>query len=87
MNAIKLFDLKLSFLMPISCTDKSKTGYTVWADPMIGTGGHGHTFSGVTVPSGMVQFNPDTHWEECDRFTFPESDKQPSFWTSRAATM
>jgi predicted alpha-1,2-mannosidase len=29
-------------------------------DPMIGTGGDGHTFPGATVPFGMVQLSPDT---------------------------
>src|SRR5919199_5537814 len=27
-------------------------------DPLIGTGGEGHTFPGATVPFGMVQFSP-----------------------------
>ncbi len=30
------------------------------ADPMIGTGGGGHTFPGATVPFGMIQLSPDT---------------------------
>ncbi|MGH8125239.1 MAG: GH92 family glycosyl hydrolase, partial [Rhodanobacteraceae bacterium] len=29
-------------------------------DPMIGTGGNGHTFPGATVPFGMIQLSPDT---------------------------
>ncbi len=29
-------------------------------DPMIGTGGEGHTFPGATAPFGMVQLSPDT---------------------------
>ncbi|MEG3087010.1 GH92 family glycosyl hydrolase [Sphingomonas sp. PB4P5] len=29
-------------------------------DPMIGTGGQGHTFPGATAPFGMVQLSPDT---------------------------
>jgi predicted alpha-1,2-mannosidase len=29
-------------------------------DPFIGTGGHGHTFPGPTLPFGMVQPGPDT---------------------------
>lgn len=29
-------------------------------NPFIGTGGHGHTFPGATVPYGMVQLSPDT---------------------------
>ena len=30
-----------------------------WVDPIIGTGGHGHTFPGAVVPFGMVQLSPD----------------------------
>src|SRR5215831_16668798 len=29
-------------------------------DPMIGTGGGGHTFPGAVAPFGMVQLSPDT---------------------------
>jgi predicted alpha-1,2-mannosidase len=34
----------------------------------IGTGGHGHTYPGATVPFGAVQLSPDTHtkgWDWC----------------------
>jgi predicted alpha-1,2-mannosidase len=37
-------------------------------DPFIGTGFHGHTFSGATTPFGMVQLSPDTRtsgWDAC----------------------
>jgi len=37
-----------------------------YVDPMIGTGGHGHTFPGATVPFGMVQVSPDTRDENWD---------------------
>jgi len=30
-----------------------------YVDPFIGTGGHGHTYPGATVPFGMVQLSPD----------------------------
>ncbi|HJU25902.1 MAG TPA: GH92 family glycosyl hydrolase, partial [Rhodanobacteraceae bacterium] len=29
-------------------------------DPLIGTGGDGHTFPGATVPFGMIELSPDT---------------------------
>src|SRR3982750_1551479 len=29
-------------------------------DPLVGTGGEGHTYPGATVPFGMVQLSPDT---------------------------
>jgi predicted alpha-1,2-mannosidase len=40
----------------------SAADHTPWAsvDPMIGTGGDGHTFPGATVPFGMIQVSPDT---------------------------
>lgn len=31
-----------------------------------GTGGHGHTYPGATVPFGMVQLSPDTYNDEWD---------------------
>jgi len=37
----------------------------------IGTGGHGHTFPGATVPFGMVQLSPDTGtdgWDHCSGY-------------------
>lgn len=37
-----------------------------FVDPFIGTGGHGHTFPGATVPFGMVQLSPDTRLEGWD---------------------
>ncbi|MEW5984513.1 MAG: GH92 family glycosyl hydrolase [Acidobacteriota bacterium] len=39
-----------------------------FVDPFIGTGGHGHTFPGAAVPSGMVQLSPDSGkqgWDWC----------------------
>ena len=33
---------------------------TDYVNPFIGSGGHGHTFPGVSVPFGMVQLSPDT---------------------------
>ncbi len=40
--------------------------YTRWVNPFIGTGGHGHTFPGATVPFGMVQLSPDTRIDNWD---------------------
>jgi predicted alpha-1,2-mannosidase len=37
-----------------------------YVNPLIGTGGHGHTFPGATVPFGMVQLSPDTRTEGWD---------------------
>ncbi len=48
----------------ISCSENKD--YTHLVDPFIGTGGHGHTFPGATLPFGMVQLSPDTRWENWD---------------------
>lgn len=37
----------------------------------VGTGGHGHTYPGATVPFGMVQLSPDTGtegWDHCSGY-------------------
>ncbi len=42
-----------------------------FVDPFIGTGGHGHTFPGPTLPFGMVQLGPDTRlegWDGCSGY-------------------
>lgn len=40
-------------------------------DLFIGTGGHGHTYPGATLPFGMVQLSPDTdveRWDACSGY-------------------
>jgi predicted alpha-1,2-mannosidase len=39
---------------------------TSFVNPLIGTGGHGHTFPGATVPFGSVQLSPDTDDRDWD---------------------
>ena len=42
-----------------------------YVNPFIGTGGHGHTFPGASVPFGMVQLSPDTRldgWDGCSAY-------------------
>ena len=44
-------------------------------DPFIGTGGHGHTYPGATLPFGMVQLGPDTRltgWDGCSGYHFSD---------------
>ncbi|MGM0932858.1 MAG: GH92 family glycosyl hydrolase [Bacteroidota bacterium] len=48
--------------------DKELTSYV---DPFIGTGGHGHTYPGATVPFGMIQLSPDngiSGWDWCSGY-------------------
>ena len=45
-------------------------------NPFIGTGGHGHTYPGASVPFGMVQLSPDTRlegWDGCSAYHYSDS--------------
>ena len=48
-----------------------------WVRPVIGTGGHGHTFPGAVAPFGMVQLSPDTRndasWDACGGYYYHDS--------------
>ncbi len=47
-----------------------------YVNPFIGTGAHGHTFPGATVPFGMVQLSPDTRlegWDGCGGYHYSDS--------------
>jgi len=49
---------------------------TQYVDSFIGTGGHGHTFPGATVPFGMMQLSPDTRltgWDGCSGYHYTDS--------------
>ncbi len=71
----KLFLPFIAMLALAACTQQPKADYVTdpanYVDPFIGTGGHGHTFPGATVPFGMVQFSPDTRmndWDGCSGY-------------------
>jgi len=80
--------LKLLFLIGIainifSCKDSQpetkitpKINLTKFVDPFIGTGGHGHTYPGATVPFGMLQVSPDngiSSWDWCSGYHYTDS--------------
>ncbi len=55
------------------CSDRPKTTPAIkdkalisLVNPFIGTGGHGHTYPGATMPFGMMQLSPDTRLEGWD---------------------
>ena len=44
--------------------------------PLVGTGGHGHTYPGATVPFGFVQVSPDTRtegWDACSGYHYSDN--------------
>ena len=66
-----------SFLLLLwisSCSHpQEKNDLTPHADPMVGTGFHGHTFPGAVWPYGMVQVSPDTRlneWDNCSGYHY-----------------
>lgn len=53
----------------------AQTDFTEFVNPFIGTGGHGHTYPGATVPHGMVQLSPDTRlkgWDGCGGYHYDD---------------
>ena len=47
-----------------------------YVDPFVGTGAHGHTYPGATVPFGAVQLSPDTrrgNWDACSGYHYSDS--------------
>ncbi len=48
-------------LFGLATTAMAQTTPYDLADPMIGTGGEGHTYPGAVAPFGMVQLSPDTN--------------------------
>lgn len=52
-------------------TVNAKVDFTQYVDPFIGTGGHGHTFPGPSLPFGMVQPSPNNGtngWDWCSGY-------------------
>ena len=70
--SVLLFVLLSSF----SLQNPDEPSLTKYVNPFIGTGGHGHTFPGATVPFGMVQLSPDTRlegWDGCSGYHYSDS--------------
>ncbi len=63
----------LAFVISACSDNRTPAGYV---DPFIGTGFHGHTYPGATVPFGMVQLSPDTRihgWDGCSGYHYSDS--------------
>lgn len=81
MNFRNSFAVTLSFALTLllSCETKQKEINVELindVDPFIGTGGHGHTYPGATVPFGMLQVSPDngiSGWDWCSGYHYSDS--------------
>ena len=62
MKRFKLFIL----LVFVSLTAFAQKDFTAFVNPFIGTGGHGHTYPGASMPFGMMQLSPDTRMADWD---------------------
>ena len=65
----------LSLVILASCSKEIPKVATDFVNPFIGTGGHGHTYPGSTVPFGMVQLSPDTRkdsWDGCSGYHYSD---------------
>jgi len=55
----------------------AQNNYTQYVKPFVGTGGHGHTFPGATLPFAMVQLSPDTRidgsWDGCSGYHYSDT--------------
>lgn len=73
-SKMKNFLVVLFLLISITGFAQSQHQYV---NPFIGTGGHGHTYPGATVPFGMVQLSPDTRidgsWDGCSGYHYSDN--------------
>lgn len=71
---MKSFLIAVAFL---TTTISQAQDFAQHVNPFIGTGGHGHTFPGATVPYGMVQLSPDTRidgsWDGCGGYHYSDN--------------
>ncbi|MEZ4855519.1 MAG: GH92 family glycosyl hydrolase [Gelidibacter sp.] len=76
------FKLILLFITTFNCAQKptievAKNNQPLisYVNPFIGTGGHGHTYPGATMPFGMMQLSPDTRldgWDGCSGYHYSD---------------
>lgn len=62
------------FCISVACTSERKTN-SDYINPFIGTGFHGHTYPGATMPHGAVQLSPDTrvgNWDACAGYYYDD---------------
>ena len=66
----------LSVVVSLITTLVLGQNFQQYVNPIIGTGGHGHTFPGATLPFGMVQVSPDTRidgsWDGCSGYHYSD---------------
>ena len=54
----------------------AQQGSASLVNTFIGTGGHGHTYPGASMPFGMMQLSPDTRlegWDGCSGYHYSDN--------------
>ena len=82
-NSVQILFLTVFFVF-ISCQKQTKISQAKkdknlisYVNPFIGTGGHGHTYPGATMPFGMIQLSPDTRldgWDGCSGYHYSDNE-------------
>jgi predicted alpha-1,2-mannosidase len=68
--------LWMSLILMSACRPSTETDLASYVDPFIGTGGHGHTYPGVSLPFGMMQLSPDSRlegWDGCSGYHYSDT--------------
>ncbi|MFT6843283.1 MAG: putative alpha-1,2-mannosidase [Psychroserpens sp.] len=84
MKKYLLTSLFLIVFVIFSCNEKTivsnaqkNKSLISYVNPFIGTGGHGHTYPGATMPFGMMQLSPDTRldgWDGCSGYHYSDTE-------------
>ena len=82
MKNLKLFSTFIAILLFFGCNKNNNLKpaqkdqpLTNYVNTFIGTGGHGHTYPGATMPFGMMQLSPDTRlegWDGCSGYHYTD---------------
>ena len=83
MNHLIYYSMKMKSFAPVfaalllcaACSTEEKSPID-YVNPFVGTGFHGHTYPGATVPFGAVQLSPDTrrgNWDACAGYHYDDS--------------
>ena len=79
LHRMKYRFITVAMLFSVGYAQVADQDLTKYVNPFIGTGGHGHTFPGATLPFGMVQLSPDTRpdgyndWDGCGGYHYSDS--------------
>ncbi len=72
----RIYYVVLFFSLLTSIAVQAQRDYKKLVNPFIGTGGHGHTYPGASMPAGMVQLSPDTRlegWDGCSGYHYSDA--------------